>query len=189
MGRWIAGVLRNADSRWNRAGQAQVGPMHRVTVGETGRKRHPKSARVVVRPAIGFAAAVPEIDPELLSRVDLFRDLDKRELKAVASAMRRYSYEAGREVVTKGTEAVGFFVIATGRAKVTVDGDEARILNPGDHFGEVALIGRTKRTATVTAEEPLTCWALSAWDFRPVVEANGTIGWKLLQAMARLLAD
>ena len=131
---------------------------------------------------------MPEISPDLLSRVELFRDLDKRELKEIASSMKERTYEAGREIVIEGTEGVGFFVIAGGRATVTADGREVRTLGPGDYFGEIALLGEAKRTATVTAQEPLTCWALSSWQFRPIVEANGSIAWKLLQAMARMLS-
>jgi len=125
---------------------------------------------------------------DLLSRVELFRDLDKRELQDVAGAMKEYTYEPGREIVTQGTGGVGFFVIAEGTAKVTIDGGDVRTLSAGQYFGEVALLAAAPRTATVTADTSLTCWGLTSWAFRPIVEANGTIAWKLLQAMARMLS-
>ena len=126
---------------------------------------------------------------ELLANVALFRDLDKRELREVADAMKEYRFSAGHEIVTQGTDGVGFFVIADGTAKVSVDGGEVRTLQTGDYFGEIALLAEAPRTATVTAETDLICWGLVSWAFRPIVEANGPIAWKLLQAMARILAD
>jgi CRP-like cAMP-binding protein len=126
---------------------------------------------------------------ELLTNVDLFADLDKKELRQVADAMKEYTYAPGREIVTQGREGVGFFVIADGSAKVTIDGGDVRTLAAGDSFGEIALIGGGLRTATVTAETPVTCWGLVSWEFRPIVEANGSIAWKLLQAMAKLVAN
>src|ERR1051326_337082 len=104
---------------------------------------------------------------ELLGQVDLFRDLDRRELQDVAGAMKEYTFPAGREIVTQGTDGVGFFVIAQGTARVTVDGGDIRTLGPGDHFGEIALIAEAPRTATVQAESELTAWGMTAWGLPP----------------------
>jgi CRP-like cAMP-binding protein len=126
--------------------------------------------------------------PELLANVDLFRDLDRRELHEIAGGMKEYRFSAGREIVTQGRDGVGFFVIADGTAKVSVDGGEVRTLQAGDYFGEIALLAEAPRTATVTAESDVICWGLVSWAFRPIVEANSSIAWKLLQAMARIVA-
>jgi CRP/FNR family transcriptional regulator, cyclic AMP receptor protein len=130
---------------------------------------------------------MPGAPTELLAKVDLFSDLDQRELKQIAGAMRDYSFDAGRAVVTEGTAGVGFFVIEEGKAKVTLEGGDLRSLGPGDYFGEIALIADIKRSATVTAETPLKCWGLTSWAFRPIVAENSSIAWKLLQALARLV--
>jgi CRP-like cAMP-binding protein len=68
---------------------------------------------------------------------------------------------------------------------VTIDGRDVRTLGPGDYFGEIALIAETARTATVTAESELKCYGLTPWEFRPLVQTNAGIAWKLLTALAQ----
>jgi CRP-like cAMP-binding protein len=63
---------------------------------------------------------------------------------------------------------------------VTLGGERRGVLRAGDHFGEIALIDEGVRSATITAASDLVCLGLTLWEFRPLVEQNGTIGWKLL---------
>ena len=124
---------------------------------------------------------------ELLRRVPLFAELDRRELDEVASSLRERKFSQGEDVLTEGRAGVGFFVIVDGEASVTVRGEDRARLHPGNYFGEIALITGSERTATVTAESDMTCLALTAWEFRPIVEQNGTVAWKLLAALAKKL--
>ncbi len=124
---------------------------------------------------------------ELLRRVPLFADLERRELDQVAASLRERRFASGETVLTEGRTGVGFFVIVDGTAKVTVAGDDRAPLGPGDYFGEIALITGSERTATVTAETDLECLGMTSWEFRPLVEQNGEIAWKLIQALARKL--
>jgi CRP/FNR family transcriptional regulator, cyclic AMP receptor protein len=122
---------------------------------------------------------------DLLKRVPIFSDLDRKELDRIASSMKQRTFGAGDTVTTEGQSGVGFFVIDSGEAKVTVAGEERRRLGPGDYFGEVALLNESARTATITAETELRCYGLTSWEFRPLVETHGSIAWKLLQAMSK----
>jgi CRP/FNR family transcriptional regulator, cyclic AMP receptor protein len=122
---------------------------------------------------------------DMLKQVPLFSDLDNRELDSIAQSMKRRQFSAGQEIAREGETGVGFFVIQDGNAKVTVHGEERRRLGPGDYFGEIALIAQSARTASVTAESDLTAYGMTFWDFRPLVEGNASIAWKLLQAFAK----
>ena len=72
---------------------------------------------------------------------------------------------------------------------VIVNGEERSTLAAGDHFGEIALIDEGPRMATITASSDLVCYGVTFWDFRPLVEHNGVIGWKLLQSLAKMYRD
>src|SRR3954449_5852983 len=124
---------------------------------------------------------------ELLRRVPLFSDLDRKELESLARTFKERNVSAGDTVVNEDSGAAGFFVIEDGTAKVTVHGQERGTLGPGDYFGEIALIDEGARSATVTADSELRCYGMTSWEFRPLVETNAAIAWHLLQTMAKRL--
>jgi CRP/FNR family transcriptional regulator, cyclic AMP receptor protein len=126
---------------------------------------------------------------EVLKRVPLFADLDRRELEQVARLFKERRFAKGETVMKEGLGGAAFFVIESGEATVTVGGSERARLKAGDHFGEVALIDEGARTATVTAATEMACYGLTLWEFRPLVRGNGEIGWKLLQALAAMFRD
>ena len=122
---------------------------------------------------------------DLLERVPIFQGLDHRELERIASSMKQRTFNAGDTVTAEGQGGVGFFVIESGEAKVTIGGRDRRTLGAGDYFGEVALLTDSPRTATITAETDLRCYGMTSWDFKPLVESHSSIAWKLLQTMAK----
>jgi CRP/FNR family transcriptional regulator, cyclic AMP receptor protein len=126
---------------------------------------------------------------EALRRVPLFADLNKQDIKQIARLFKARRFSEGETVIQEGSGGAAFFVIDSGEAKVFVGGEESATLKPGDYFGEIALIDEGARSATITASSELVCYGLTFWDFRPLVEENGVIGWKLLQSMAKLYRD
>jgi CRP/FNR family transcriptional regulator, cyclic AMP receptor protein len=125
---------------------------------------------------------------DTLKKVPLFEGLDDRELEQIASSMRERRYAAGDNVTEEGAGGVGFFVIDEGEAEVTVGGEAKRTIGPGDYFGEIALLTDSLRTATITASTDMLCYGMTTWEFRPLVESNSAIAWKLLSAMAEKMA-
>jgi CRP/FNR family cyclic AMP-dependent transcriptional regulator len=121
----------------------------------------------------------------MLRKVPLFAGLDKKELDEIASSMRERRFKAGDTVTQEGAGGVGFFVVEEGQADVNVGGEAKGSVGPGDYFGEIALINESPRTATLTARTDMLCYGMTPWDFRPLVESNSTIAWKLLTAMAQ----
>ena len=124
---------------------------------------------------------------ELLERVPLFADFDRHDLERLARSFKERTFGAGSTVAGEGKTGAGFFVIESGEATVSVRGEERGKLGPGDHFGEIALIDDGARSATVTADSDLRCYGLTSWEFRPLVESNASIAWKLLETMAKRL--
>jgi CRP/FNR family transcriptional regulator, cyclic AMP receptor protein len=124
---------------------------------------------------------------EAVRRVPLFAELDHHELDQVARLFKERRFAEGETVIREASGGAAFFLIDSGTATVTIGGEERVTLRPGDYFGEIALIDEGTRTATVTAVTDLVCYGLTLWEFRPLVEGNGPIGWKLLQSMAKKL--
>jgi pyruvate,water dikinase len=136
-----------------------------------------------------LAPAVPAVSSESLERVPLFSDLAGPDRDAIARLFTQRAFAPGETVTKEGSEAAAFYVIESGTATVTVHGAFRRTLQPGDHFGEIALIDGRARSATVRADTQLVCQGITLWDFQPLVQRNPTIAWTLLQTLARQLRE
>ena len=128
-----------------------------------------------------------EAPAESLRKVPLFEGLDRREADQVARLLKERRFSAGETVVREHSGGSAFYLIVEGEATVSVAGKERGTLEPGDYFGEISLIDEGERSATITAKTDLVCQGLTYWDFRPLVQANAMIGWKLLQSLVRNL--
>ena len=125
---------------------------------------------------------------DALKRVPLFADLTTRQRRRLARKLRERQFKPGTAIVREGEmSGIGFFIIASGQVRVSQGERDIAALGPGDHFGELGLIGERERAATVIADTQLDCLELTAWDFRDLVKSDGDLAWRLLQHVVTTL--
>jgi CRP-like cAMP-binding protein len=132
---------------------------------------------------------MPKTSLQLLGSVGLFEGLSQKELTQVHRQAREGEFSAGDVIVTEGETGVGFHLILSGRAKVLAGKRTIATLGPGDFFGELSLIDRGPRTATVVANTTLKTLSLVSWEFLPMLDRNPSIARKLLIAITGRLRN
>lgn len=115
--------------------------------------------------------------------------LSKKELTQLANNAHDRTFPAGAVLTAQDETGVTFGVIVEGQAAVSVRGQAARKLGPGDYFGEMALIDHSFRSATITAETDLRCLLFTAWVFRPFAMEHPETAWALLEVMVQRVRD
>ena len=122
---------------------------------------------------------------ELLRGVQLFAELDDRFLQSLASEFMPRTYAAGDTLAEEGESGRTLIVIDTGSVTVTVHGEDVGKLGAGDAFGEMSLIDRSARSATVKADTEVRGYQLPVWSFRPLIESHPEVAWSLMEALAQ----
>jgi CRP-like cAMP-binding protein len=128
---------------------------------------------------------VPGPSIELIRGVPLFAEADEKFLDRLGGEFIERTYAPGETITEEGEAGRTFVVIESGEATVTVHGQEVGKLGPGDAFGEMALIDKSARSATVKAEGEVHGYQLPVWSFRPIVESHPEMAWALLEALAQ----
>lgn len=123
-----------------------------------------------------------------LAKVSLFSSLSKRDLQRIASHATSHHAFAGEELTREGRPGYEFFVIGEGRAVVRRKGRKVASLKKGDFFGELALLDRVPRNATVVAETDMELWVLDGREFGAVLREVPEIAVKILAVLARRLS-
>jgi CRP-like cAMP-binding protein len=132
---------------------------------------------------------VPQPSIDLLRKIPLFADGSDSFLERLAGEFFERTYRAGDAIAEEGESGKTFIVIEAGDVSVTVRGQEVGRLGPGQAFGEMALIDKSARSATVRAVSEAHCYLLPVWSFRPIVEAHPEMAWALLEALAQKIRD
>ena len=125
---------------------------------------------------------------DLLKGVPLFSKLDKKGLEDVAQIADEIDLPAGKEMATEGDRGREFFVLLKGEADVTRAGKKINTMKEGDFFGEIALVTKMPRTATVTATGNVDVLVITERAFDNLLKTTPEIGHSVAEALAERVA-
>ena len=125
---------------------------------------------------------------DLIKRVPLFASASKSELEEIASIADEIDLPEGKAVIREGETGREFLVIVEGSADVERGGRKIATLGPGDFAGEIALIAKMPRTATITTTSPVRALVITDRAFRQLLEHSPQIQIGVLSALAERLA-
>jgi CRP/FNR family cyclic AMP-dependent transcriptional regulator len=130
-------------------------------------------------------------DPKLehLAQVQMFSSLNKKELRLISKAADIVDLKAGTEIVTEGTIGHEFYLVLSGQATVRRNGRKVASLGPGNYFGELSLLDRGPRSATVVADTDMEVVVISQREFMSVLDQVPPVSTKLLASMAARLRE
>lgn len=122
-----------------------------------------------------------------LAKVPLFSQCTPDEIPAITAVAQENTFQADQIIVTQGTPGQAFYLIVNGRVEILRDGRSLGAFSQGDFFGEMSLLDKAPRSATIRALELTTCLMLSSWDFKALLERHPSIAIKLLEILSRRL--
>jgi CRP-like cAMP-binding protein len=128
------------------------------------------------------------MDPERLSGLPLYADLDDGALAEVAACTREVPIEAGATIATQGDNAYEFFVIESGDAEVRRDGEVIATVGPGEVVGEIGLLVTGTRTASIVAISEMTLIAMFSREFRTLARTHPAIADRVRDTMRERVA-
>ena len=125
---------------------------------------------------------------ELLKGVPLFARCSKKELGEIAQIADEIDLPEGKQLTKEGGRGREFFVLVEGNADVRRKRRKIGTLGPGDFLGEIALVTKMPRTATVTTTSPVRALVVSEQNFRRLLEGSPEVQIKVLEALAERVA-
>jgi CRP-like cAMP-binding protein len=115
---------------------------------------------------------MPAATPDDLAGIALFDSVEADTRAAIASWFELKEVSPGVRLTGEGAAGYSFFILRDGTATVSIDGHEVRTLEAGDYFGELAILGDGRRTATVTTASPSTVLVLFGTEFRQLQQEH-----------------
>jgi CRP-like cAMP-binding protein len=125
---------------------------------------------------------------EELSAIPLFSSLSDSDLLELANWFDVQAASEGVRLIGEGAAGYSFFILTQGSAVVTSEGADLAALGPGDFFGEIAILGDGRRTATVTTTSPARLLVMFGTEFRQLQQAQPEIAGRITEAMRQRVA-
>jgi CRP-like cAMP-binding protein len=126
---------------------------------------------------------------ESLSRFNLFADLDRTQLEAIADPDGERTFAAGERIMRRGMSGSGFYVILDGEAIVKVGDDELNRLHPGEFFGEISTLLGEPLTADVIAQTPMRVLEIPGPKLEAFLLSYPRVMYRILLTEARRLQE
>jgi CRP/FNR family cyclic AMP-dependent transcriptional regulator len=125
------------------------------------------------------------LDPSRLKSIPLFKDIPDEELRAIATFADETSVPEGKHLVDEGDYSYEFMAIEEGTAEVLRDGQHVADLGPGDYFGEMGLLEKDRRSATVVSKSPMRLITLTGWDLKRMEKSTPSAVEQIRATMER----
>jgi CRP-like cAMP-binding protein len=126
---------------------------------------------------------------ERLAQVPLFQGLSKKELRLISSLATRLDEPAGMVLTKEGQQGYEFIIVLEGDVEVRQGGQVIAKRGAGEYFGEIALLDKRPRTATIVATTPVVIEVIGRREFLSLVADFPEIGQALMATMAQRLAE
>lgn len=126
---------------------------------------------------------------ELLAGCPLFRGIDATGLAGLAEVATAVDFPPNHVIARQGDIGTGFFVVVAGTVRVVRDGDILVHLGPGEFFGELSVLDRLPRNASVISDTATSCLALASWDFEKVLLEQPQLTLHILRGVATRLRE
>ncbi|MHB8567828.1 MAG: cyclic nucleotide-binding domain-containing protein [Nitrososphaerales archaeon] len=125
----------------------------------------------------------------MLQKVPLFSNLERKQLRAMAESFKERKYGPGETIAEEGDFAITFYLITNGSVEVKKGKKTIAKLGPSQYFGEMSLLDKAPRSASVVASEETTCLLMTSWNFMSFLQTEPKLALGIMKELARRLRE